>query len=88
MNGIKSVGFHLQEGSDYDGMMDLMVGGRVQREFLDSIPYYKENKLVQAALKRVEQYAEEQNYSADRNHAEKEEKQKTKSQKRREGLSL
>ena len=88
MNGIKSVGFNLQEGSDYDGMMDLMVGGRVQREFLDSIPYYKENKLVQAALKRVEQYAEEQNYSADRNHAEKEEKQKTKSQKRREGLSL
>lgn len=59
MNGIKSVGFNLQEGSDYDGMMDLMVGGRSQREILDSIPFYKENKLVQTALKRVERYIEE-----------------------------
>ena len=25
MNGLKSVGFNLQEGGDYDGMMDLMV---------------------------------------------------------------
>ena len=56
MNGLKSVGFNLQEGSDYDGMMDLMVAGRSQREILDSIPFYRENKLVQEALKRVEQY--------------------------------
>ena len=34
MNGIKSVGFNLQEGSDYDGMMDLMVGGRSQKRDL------------------------------------------------------
>ena len=54
MNGLKSVGFNLQEGSDYDGMMDLMVAGRLQREILDSIPFYRENKLVQEALKRVE----------------------------------
>ncbi len=53
MNGLKSVGFNLQEGSDYDGMMDLMVAGRSQREILDSIPFYRENKLVQEALKRV-----------------------------------
>ena len=59
MNGLKSVGFNLQEGSDYDGMMDLMVAGRSQREILDSIPFYRENKLVQEALKRVEQYIEE-----------------------------
>ena len=39
MNGLKSVGFNLQEGSDYDGMMDLMVAGRLQREILDSIPF-------------------------------------------------
>lgn len=59
MNGLKSVGFNLQEGGDYDGMMDLMVAGRSQREILDSIPFYRENKLVQEALKRVEQYIEE-----------------------------
>ena len=90
MNGIKSVGFNLQEGSDYDGMMDLMVAGRSQREILDSIPFYKENKLVQEALKRVEQYIDKKplNVEKTRPKEEKGEIQKTKSQKRREDMSL
>lgn len=90
MNGIKSVGFNLQEGSDYDGMMDLMVAGRSQREILDSIPFYKENKLVQEALKRVEQYIEEKSLNVEKTRPkeEKGEIQKTKSQKRREDMSL
>ncbi len=90
MNGIKSVGFNLQEGSDYDGMMDLMVAGKSQREILDSIPFYRENKLVQEALKRVEQYIEEKplNVEKTRPKEEKGEIQKTKSQKRREDMSL
>lgn len=89
-NGLKSVGFNLQEGSDYDGMMDLMVAGRSQREILDSIPFYRENKLVQEALKRVEQYIEEKplNVEKTRSKEEKGEIQKTKSQKRREDMSL
>ena len=66
MNRIKSVGANLQEGSYYDGMMDLIVGGRSQREILDSIPFYKENKLVQTALKRVEQYIEEKSQNAEK----------------------
>lgn len=90
MNGLKSVGFNLQEGSDYDGMMDLMIAGRSQREILDSIPFYRENKLVQEALKRVEQYIEEKplNIEKTRPKEEKGEIQKTKSQKRREDMSL
>ena len=90
MNGLKSVGFNLQEGSDYDGMMDLMVAGRSQREILDSIPFYRENKLVQEALKRVEQYIEEKplNVEKTKPKEEKGEIQKTKSQKRREDMSL
>lgn len=90
MNGIKSVGFNLQEGSDYDRMMDLMVAGRSQREILDSIPFYKENKLVQEALKRVEQYIEEKSLNVEKTRPkeEKGEIQKTKSQKRREDMSL
>ncbi len=90
MNGIKSVGFNLQEGSDYDGMMDLMVDGRSQREILDSIPFYKENKLVQTALKRVEEYIEEKSLNAEKTESkeEKSEMQKTKFQKRREEMSL
>ena len=90
MNGLKSVGFNLQEGSDYDGMMDLMIAGRSQREILDSIPFYRENKLVQEALKRVEQYIREKplNVEKTRSKGEKGEIQKTKSQKRREDMSL
>ena len=90
MNGLKSVGFNLQEGGDYDGMMDLMVAGRSQREILDSIPFYRENKLVQEALKRVEQYIDEKplNVEKTRPKEEKGEIQKTKSQKRREDMSL
>ena len=90
MNGLKSVGFNLQEGSDYDGIMDLMVAGRSQREILDSIPFYKENKLVQEALKRVEQYIEEKSLNVEKTRPkeEKGEIQKTKSQKRREDMSL
>lgn len=90
MNGIKSVGFNLQEGSDYDGMMDLMVAGRSQREILDSIPFYKENKLVQEALKRVEQYIEEKSLDAEKTRINEGKRgmQKTKSQKRREEMSL
>lgn len=90
MNGIKSVGFNLQEGSDYDGMMDLMVAGRSQREILDSIPFYRENRLVQEALKHVEQYIEEKplNVEKTRPKEEKGEIQKTKSQRRREDMSL
>lgn len=90
MNGIKSVGFNLQEGSDYDGMMDLMVGGSSQREILYSIPFYKDNKLVQTALKRVERYIEEKSRNTEKTRPkeEKGEIKKTKSQKRREDMSL
>ena len=89
MNGFKSVGFNLQEGSDYDGMMDLMVTGRSQRETLEAIPFYRENRLVQAALKDVEKYIEEKHLGAEKNK-QKEEKgeiQKNESQKR-EDMSL
>lgn len=90
MNGIKSVGFNLQEGTDYDGMMDLMVAGRSQRKILDSIPFYRENTLVQEALKRVEQYIEEKPLNAEKTRTKEEngEIQKTKSQKRREDICL
>ena len=59
-------------------------------EILDSIPFYKENKLVQEALKRVEQYIEEKSLNVEKTRPkeEKGEIQKTKSQKRREDMSL
>ena len=71
-------------------MMDLMVAGRSQREILDSTPFYRENKLVQAALKRVEQYIEEKSRNEEKNQTKRRKRRnaETKSQKRREDMSL
>ena len=54
MNGIKSIGFNLQDGSEYEGMFDLFVGGEVQKEIINMIPAFKENSLVQKAIENVD----------------------------------
>ena len=61
MHGLKCVGFNLKDGSDYEGLHTLMIEGKIQREFLDSIPAFKDNVLVQNAISRVEKYLEERN---------------------------
>lgn len=50
MNGIKSIGFSLEDGSIYSGMFDLMVGGEVQAEVVNHIQRYRESPLVQKAI--------------------------------------
>ena len=50
MNGIKSIGFSLEDGSIYSGMFDLMVGGEVQAEVVNHIKHYRESPLVQKAI--------------------------------------
>ena len=50
MNGIKSIGFSLEDGSIYSGMFDLMVGGEVQAEVVNHIQHYRETPLVQKAI--------------------------------------
>ena len=55
MNGIKSVGFCLEDGSIYDGTFDLMVAGEVQKEFINEIPHYKDSPLVQKAIVEMEE---------------------------------
>lgn len=59
MHGLKCVGFDLKDGSDYEGMQSLMVEGKIQKEFLNSIPGFRENSYVQNAISRVEKYLEE-----------------------------
>ena len=59
MHGLKCVGFDLKDGSDYEGMQNLMIEGKVQKEFLNSIPGFRENSYVQNAISRVEKYLEE-----------------------------
>ena len=50
MNGIKSIGFSLEDGSIYSEMFDLMVGGEVQAEVVNHIQHYRESPLVQKAI--------------------------------------
>lgn len=92
MNGIKSIGFNLQDGSDYEGMFDLYVGGKLQKEIINSIPMFRENTLVQKAIAAVEKRLEKRQANVDKKNKNEgdleKEIQKTKSQKRREAMSL
>lgn len=54
MNGIKCIGFNLQDGSDYEGMFDLVRGNEVLKETINSIPYFKESHHVQGAIREAE----------------------------------
>ena len=89
MNGIKSIGFNLEDDSDYAGMFDLYVGNSLQKEIINSIPGYRDNKLVQKALSDAEKIIEKrQNERKMPEQIQKPERQKTKSQHRREAMSL
>ena len=59
MHGLKCVGFDLKDGSDYEGTQSLMIEGKIQKEFLNSIPGFRENSYVQNAIGRVEKYMAE-----------------------------
>ena len=59
MSGLKCVGFDLKDGSDYEGMQRLMIEGKIQKEFLHSIPVFREDSYVQNAMSRVEKDLEE-----------------------------
>ena len=55
INGIKSIGFCLEDDSIYDGTTyDLMVAGEIQTEFINEIPHYRESPLVQKAIADME----------------------------------
>ena len=54
MNGIKSIGFNLEDDSDYAGMFDLYVGKTLQKEIINYIPGYRDNRLEQKALSDAE----------------------------------
>ena len=92
MNGIKCIGFNLQDGSAYEGMFDIYVGGEVQKEIINSIPGFRENDLVQKALAEVEKEVNKRQKNVDKSrNSQKEmgkEIQKSKSQHRREAVCL
>ena len=92
MNGIKSIGFNLQDSSDYEGMFDLYVGRTLQKDIINSIPGYRDNKLVQKAISDVEKIIEKRQAEREKPEIKKPEElqkeKKTKSQHRREAMSL
>lgn len=88
MNGIKSIGFNLQDGSDNEGMFDLYVGRTLQKDIINSIPGYRDNKLVQKAISDAEKIIEKRQAKKEKPDIKKSEElqkeNKTKSQHRRE----
>lgn len=55
MNGVKGIGFCLEDGSIYDGEYELMSGDKISRDLIDLVPYYKDHPLVQRAISDLEE---------------------------------
>lgn len=54
MNGGKGIGFCLEDGSPYGDKFDLMVCGRMQTDIINLMDEYRENPLVQKAIRDME----------------------------------
>lgn len=50
LNGIPCIGFHLKDGSIYEGDYPLMYGGKIDRNGIDLVEHYRESPLVQKAI--------------------------------------
>lgn len=55
-NGIKGIGFNLDDGSDYAGSYPLVEGGKVVTEMIGLVPYCRNHPLVQEAVEEAKQY--------------------------------
>lgn len=59
INGVKGIGFRLEDGSIYDGLFELMSGGTVIKDVINEISHYKESPLVQKAIADMEKILSE-----------------------------
>ena len=53
MNGIKGIGFELKDGCDYEGPFPILTGQTIDLETIQAIDYYRDNPLVQKAVKEL-----------------------------------
>lgn len=53
MNGIKGIGFELKDGSDYEGPFPILTGQIIDLDTIQAIDYYRDNPLVQKAVKEL-----------------------------------
>ena len=51
MNGINGIGFELKDGSDYEGPFPILTGQTIDLDTIQAIDYYRDNPLVQKAVK-------------------------------------
>lgn len=79
INGIKGIGFRLEDGSIYDGEYELMSAGVILKDSINLVPHYKESPLVQQAIidlekilsgRQQEKISEQPQVSADKGAAE------------------
>ena len=54
MNADKCIGFCIEENGGFVGMYELVVNDKVQRENINSINYFRDDKLVQQAISDME----------------------------------
>lgn len=59
INGVKGIGFRLEDGSIYDGLFELMSGDTVIKDVINEISHYKESPLVQKAIADMEKILSE-----------------------------
>lgn len=53
MNGIKGIGFDLQDGSDYEGTFPILTGKAIDLDTIQNISYYRDNPLVQKTVREL-----------------------------------
>lgn len=58
MNADKCIGFCIEEDGGFVGMYELVVNDKVQRENINSINYFRDDKLVQQAIADMEKLME------------------------------
>ena len=58
LHAIKGIGIelHLPEEHLYSGKCDLIAGGRVCREIINAVPFYRENREIRKAVRYLEKY--------------------------------
>lgn len=90
MNGVKCIGFDLQDGSEWSGMFPLVTGNSIDKKLINSIPGFRDNRLVQIAVERAEKLLEKRSHekSAPEKREEKQRGNEAPKRKRREDVSL
>lgn len=73
MNADKCIGFCIEEDGGFVGMYELVVNDKVQRENINSINYFRDDKLVQQAISDMEKLmaARQQNKEQERSSTKK-----------------